>query len=181
MQFFLTYSFALVKGFIFLGPKRQLTKPLTANSFSIKKHLWTKSCFCYELFLAELKKRELKELPEWQGLKAALKRYFQGQAVEFSAWPVDLSSNSAFSQKVLTVVRGIKWGETMTYKQVAAEVGKPKAARAVGRIMSQNKLPLFVPCHRVIGVKNKMGWSGPVGLKQELLKLENNGSYLFYL
>lgn len=170
MKFFLTYNFPLVKGFIFLGHKQ----PSVANSLIIKKHIWTKSCFCYQLILEQLQKSEIKQLTEWQGLKAALEQYFHGQAVNFSTWPVDLSSKSAFSKKVLAVVRGIKWGETMTYKEIAAQIGKPKAARAVGQVMHKNKLPLFLPCHRVVGVKNKGGWNGPVGLKQELLKLELN-------
>jgi O6-methylguanine-DNA--protein-cysteine methyltransferase len=50
----------------------------------------------------------------------------------------------------------------MTYKQVAAEVGKPKAARAVGQVMSQNKLPLFVPVTALLGLKIK--WAGAVQL-----------------
>lgn len=165
---FISYCFDQLQGVVLLVSRQAAS----VNSLMVKEHFWTKSSFCHSLFVAYLKESGARELKDWQGLKTALKRYFQGEAVEFSAWPVDLSGKSTFTQEVLAVVRGIKWGETMTYKKVATQIGKPKATQAVGQVMRKNKLPLFVPCHRVIGVKNKFGWTGPVDLKQKLLKLE---------
>ena len=78
-----------------------------------------------------------------------------------------------FSQKVLEIVAGIPKGKTMTYSQVAQLAGNPKAARAVGRIMSKNHNPK-VPCHRVIRADGKLdGYNrGGIEKKKELLQKE---------
>lgn len=172
MVAFLTYSFNGVHGIIYLSTSQQYGQTFKIKNLLIKEHFWTKSFFCYHLLLADLRRQGLKELAEWQGLKAALKSYFLGYPVELKNWPLDLSAYSPFACKVLLAVREIKPGQKRTYGQIARQIGQPQAARAVGRVMSQNKLPLFIPCHRVVGIKNKHGWSGPPGLKQQLLQLE---------
>ncbi len=104
-------------------------------------------------------------------LKELLVRYFNGERVEFS-FPLDLRG-TAFQNKVWEVVRGIPWGRTMTYGEVAAAVGKPGAARAVGQALARNPLPIIVPCHRVIGSSGKLvGFGGGIELKERLLALE---------
>lgn len=82
---------------------------------------------------------------------------------------------SNFKIKVLEVVKQIPAGKTLTYSQVAALAGNPRAARAVGMIMSQN-YNLEVPCHRVIRADGKLGGfnRGGVEKKKELLKKERN-------
>ncbi len=82
-------------------------------------------------------------------------------------------SSSSFAQRVRAVVRRIPKGKTLTYKQVAAKAGKPRAARAVGTIMSHNYDPK-VPCHRVVHSDGRIGnynRGGPAK-KFELLLLE---------
>lgn len=81
--------------------------------------------------------------------------------------------NSKFKQNVLEVVRQIPAGKTLTYGQVAALAGNPKAARAVGMIMSQN-YNLEVPCHRVIRADGKLGGfnRGGIAKKEQLLRNE---------
>lgn len=91
------------------------------------------------------------------------------------AWlpPVDLQGLSAFDRAVYEVVRSVPRGETITYGEVAARVGSPGAARAVGVAMS--RCPLFpaVPCHRVVRAADGWsGWGGDDQLKRRLLAAE---------
>ena len=90
--------------------------------------------------------------------------------------PVDLSGLSAFDRAVYEAVRAVPSGETVTYGEVAALVGSPGAARAVGGAMA--RCPLFpaVPCHRVVRASDGWsGWGGDPWLKRELLAAERAG------
>lgn len=109
------------------------------------------------------------------GLQALLRDYFFGRAVEPALWPVDLKGLPPFNLAVYDEVRRIPRGETATYGEIAALVGSPHAARAVGNALAHNPIPLFVPCHRVRGVGGPGGWSGPVGWKARLMGLEGAG------
>ena len=71
--------------------------------------------------------------------------------------PVDLSSRSAFHQEVLRATARIPRGEVRTYGELAAIVGRPRAARAVGTAMARNPVPLLVPCHRVVPSSGGVG------------------------
>ncbi len=89
--------------------------------------------------------------------------------------PVDLSGSSEFSRKVLRTLRGVKPGQVITYGQLAAKAGRPGAARAVGRIMGANPVPIIVPCHRCMGADGSLtGFStaGGTALKARLLFIE---------
>ena len=89
--------------------------------------------------------------------------------------PVDLSDSSEFSRKVLRTLRGVKPGQVITYGQLAAKAGRPGAARAVGRIMGANPVPIIVPCHRCMGADGSLtGFStaGGTALKARLLFIE---------
>ncbi len=86
---------------------------------------------------------------------------------------VDLRGLSPFDTRVYDAVRAVPFGETVTYGEVAAAIGSPGAARAVGGAMS--RCPLFpaVPCHRVVrAVDGWSGWGGDVALKRRLLLTE---------
>jgi len=103
-----------------------------------------------------------------------MKRYFAGERVAF-ADPVDLTGTSDFSQRVYTELRRVKWGETVTYGELAARAGAPAAARAIGRIMANNPAPLIIPCHRVVRSDGALGgFSAPGGVdfKKKMLALE---------
>lgn len=77
-----------------------------------------------------------------------------------------------FKEKVLQAVRGIKKGQTMTYKQVAESAGSPKASRAVGNILSKN-YDLKIPCHRVIRSDGSVGgYNRSKKLKSKILEFE---------
>jgi O-6-methylguanine DNA methyltransferase len=91
---------------------------------------------------------------------------------------VDLSGLSPFQQSVLQVTAAVPYGEVTTYKQIAALLGRPHAARAVGRAEATNPIPLVIPCHRVLGSDGSLhGYGGPGGIKMKawLLKLEQSG------
>ncbi len=75
----------------------------------------------------------------------------------------------------MQAVYAIPYGETRTYAEIAAQIGRPKAYRAVGRANATNPMPLVIPCHRVIGTDGKLhGYGGGNGLptKEWLLKME---------
>ena len=102
----------------------------------------------------------------------ALERYLSGEDVDLGAFQVNLENSSAFERAVLESVRGIPRGLTATYSAIAARLGKPKAARAVGNALHHNPIPLFVPCHRVVATSGLGGFSWGVDIKRKLLLLE---------
>ena len=101
-----------------------------------------------------------------------LQLYFEGKLREFSV--VCTPDGTAFQQQVWSVLETIEWGKTFTYKMVADTLKKPSAARAVGTAIGKNPLPIFIPCHRVVGSNGSLtGFSGGIEIKRELLALEN--------
>lgn len=84
-----------------------------------------------------------------------------------------LLRGTEWQRTVWEALTRIPYGETRTYGQIAAMVGRPKSSRAVGRANSTNKLPLVVPCHRVIGANGSLtGFAGGTHLKVRLLEHE---------
>ena len=81
-----------------------------------------------------------------------------------------------FTEKVMGVVRTIKSGQTLTYKQVAMRAGNPRAYRAVGNILNKNYDPK-IPCHRVVRSDGKTGGYNR-GARQKLAKLKAEGAHL---
>jgi methylated-DNA-[protein]-cysteine S-methyltransferase len=106
--------------------------------------------------------------------KKMLSDYFKGKTIAFRKLKMDWTGYSDFEKKVLKVLSRIPPGKTLTYSGLARRVGSPKAARAVGGCMSKNRLPVILPCHRILGVGNRLGgYSGGLQWKKTLLKLEN--------
>ncbi len=104
-----------------------------------------------------------------------LQAYLEGSLKAFLV-PLDLSELTSFQQKVLTAVALIPWGETRTYGEIASQIGKPKAIRAVGNALAHNPLMLFIPCHRVIGSDGKLhGFSAPHGVALKAWLLDHEG------
>ncbi len=102
-----------------------------------------------------------------------LQRYFMGENVDFSFYDVDLSGYTPFQQEVLTATRSVHWGTCITYSRLAGMIGRPKAVRAVGNALGSNRVPVIIPCHRIVSKHGPGGYSLGVGLKLELLRLES--------
>lgn len=105
---------------------------------------------------------------------AELKEYFTGNRQDFSI-PVSLNYLTDFQRCVLEETARIPYGEVFSYGQVAARIGKPKAARAVGGALSRNPVAIVIPCHRVVAHDGRLhGFSSPEGLltKAQLLRHE---------
>jgi methylated-DNA-[protein]-cysteine S-methyltransferase len=103
-----------------------------------------------------------------------LQAYFSGEHIEFSV-PKDISRLSAFARHVSNYVATIGYGQVRTYGEVAGAVGMTGAARGVGAVMAANRLPVIIPCHRVVAADGSMkGYSaaGGIGTKLQLLKME---------
>lgn len=100
-----------------------------------------------------------------------LNEYLLGKRKEFNI-PIKLEG-TAFQKKVWEELKNIPYGETRTYKQIAENIGNPKACRAVGMANHNNPIAIIVPCHRVIGTNNKLvGYAGGIDIKQKLLQIE---------
>lgn len=110
--------------------------------------------------------------------KRQLDEYFRGRRRTF-----DLSlkpSGTAFQLAVLAELERIPYGETATYSDIAARVGRPTAVRAVGAANGRNPLPIVIPCHRVVGSDGSLtGFGGGLDTKAALLRLEAESSGLF--
>ncbi|MGM0546016.1 MAG: methylated-DNA--[protein]-cysteine S-methyltransferase [Bacteroidota bacterium] len=100
-----------------------------------------------------------------------LNEYFEGQRKSFDI-PLALNGTK-FQQKVWKQLQQISYGQTITYSELAKRLGDPQKARAVAGANGLNPIPIIIPCHRVIGVDNKLtGYSGGIKRKEFLLKLE---------
>lgn len=87
--------------------------------------------------------------------------------------PLDLSSGTAFQQRVWYALRRIASGETRSYTEIAVAIGQRKAARAVGGACGANPVPVLVPCHRVLAANHRLGgFSGGLDWKIKLLARE---------
>ncbi|NOY29917.1 MAG: methylated-DNA--[protein]-cysteine S-methyltransferase [Planctomycetes bacterium] len=103
--------------------------------------------------------------------KSQLNDYFSGSLRTFSL-PLK-PSGTPFQLDVLQQLQKIPYGETVSYGEIAARLGRPKAMRAVGAANGRNPIPVIIPCHRVIGSNGKLtGFGGGLPTKSALLKLE---------
>ncbi len=105
-----------------------------------------------------------------QRSKAAkeLRQYFDGRRQAFRA-ALDLSLATGFQREALTALRRVPFGKLVSYGELAARLGKPGAARAVGGAMAQNPVPVFIPCHRVVASDGSLGgFSGGLDVKRWL-------------
>ena len=102
-----------------------------------------------------------------------IKEYLNGERKNFDF--IYELTGTEFQKKVWTALCNIPYGETRSYKEIAAAVGNPKASRAVGMANNKNPISIAVPCHRVIGANGELvGYAGGVSMKKALLDLEKN-------
>ncbi len=117
------------------------------------------------------------EVEFWsEELRKELSMYWRGFATEFGV-PIDWRGCTPFQIKVLKFIASIPYGQKTTYGEVAQAIGVPKGARAVGNALNRNRIPIVIPCHRVVGSNGSLtGFAGGLDLKQALLLLENGNS-----
>lgn len=100
--------------------------------------------------------------------------YFSGYRTVFPD-KLDFSGATDFQQEVWQAARLIPYGVTQSYQWVAAQIGRPGAARAVGNALGKNPVPVIVPCHRVVASNGELGgFTGGIVLKKLLLRLEGH-------
>ena len=111
---------------------------------------------------------EVQAVPSEFQMSAAIQQieaYLQGKRQTFEI-PIHWELLSPFQQTVLRAVYAIPYGETHTYGQIAAQIGVPRAARAVGRANATNPLPPVIPCHRLVGADGSLrGYGGGEGIR----------------
>lgn len=114
---------------------------------------------------------ESSDAPFLRRAAAQIDEYFQGSRREFD---LDLEpTGTPFQLKVLDALATIPYGETRSYGEIATQIGKPRAVRAVGAANGRNPLPIVLPCHRVIGADGSLtGFGGGLETKRYLLDLE---------
>lgn len=106
--------------------------------------------------------------------KSELEEYFAGKRQAFNV-PISFNGTD-FQNAVWQKLLEIPYGQVMSYSELAAAIGRPKAARAVGSACNKNPIAVIVPCHRVVGKSGSLtGYAGGIGIKEKLLELEKNG------
>lgn len=109
--------------------------------------------------------------PLLKQVASELGEYFAGNRHSFT-FPVE-PAGTPFQQAVWSALQTIPCGQTRTYKQIAEQIGRPAACRAVGMANNRNPIPVVIPCHRVVGSDGKLtGYAGGLDIKDFLLRLE---------
>lgn len=109
-----------------------------------------------------------------QQIARKLSNFTSGKPTSLANLKIATEHMTDFQKRVTSACRQIPWGETLTYGQIATIAGSPRASRAVGTVMANNRYPLIVPCHRVCSSSGLGGFSAPNGiaLKRQLLQNE---------
>ena len=123
-------------------------------------------------FARRLSPRILEAAGPTDEARRELDQYFARQRRRFEL-KVDRRLIGDFAWDVLRATRKVPFGRTATYGEVAATIGRPKAARAVGGALGSNPIPIVIPCHRVVGAGGRLtGYAGGLPRKELLLDLE---------
>lgn len=98
--------------------------------------------------------------------------YFAGRRTAFDL-DLDLRGLPEFTLRVLRELATVPYGQTATYRELAERAGNPRASRAVGTVMNRNRIPIVLPCHRIVGSSGELvGYGGGLARKERLLRLE---------
>jgi O-6-methylguanine DNA methyltransferase len=147
---------------------------LAASDLGLVAVEWADSQLHFDSFLRRLHRPIQSHPKKIAPYARELGEYLRGQRNAFTI-PVDWSLFRPFQREALQAVFRIPYGETSTYRDIAMEIGRLQASRAVGRANATNPMPLVIPCHRVIGRDGKLhGYGGGEGLKTKewLLRME---------
>ena len=131
---------------------------------------------CRPRMLASLTRRfgvfDLQRTTDPGGMSTRLRRYFHGDLEAIDGVSVE-TGGTALQRRVWAALRGLRPGTTVTYGDLARDVGRPSAARAIGMINGQNPVAIVVPCHRVVGADaSPTGYAGGLWRKRWLLHHE---------
>ena len=123
---------------------------------------------------ARVSPRVLRAPARLDGVRRELDAYLAGRLRAFTV-PVDLSLAGEFGRAVLQRTAALGYGKTTTYAEIARDIGRPGAARAVGNALGANPVCVVVPCHRVLRAGGGLGgYAGGVAVKERLLALERS-------
>ncbi len=164
MKKFYTHKFDSTIGPIYLGSTE---KGLAVISFGQdgKKyfnHLVKKHYGNYRTVPGESENKEAKK---------QLSQYLAGRLKKFTL-KLDIDDGTSFQKKALRKIGSIPYGKTTTYGTIAEAIGHKGAARAVGTVNAKNRLPIVIPCHRVLATNGLGGYAGGLKLKRFFLDLE---------
>ena len=122
--------------------------------------------------LGEQIKQAILSTESFSELEQKFQHYYSGEKTTFND-KLDFSNATAFQRLVWEATRLIPYGETKSYGWIARQIGKPKAARAIGQALGKNPFLIVVPCHRVIAADGTLGgFGGGLEMKEALLELE---------
>ncbi len=128
----------------------------------------------FERWARELSPRVLMAAGPTDEARRELEQYFEGDRERFEL-PIDRRLIGPFAWDVLKATRRVGFGHLATYGQIAARIDRPKAARAVGRALGSNPIPIVIPCHRIVGASGTLtGYAGGLPRKETLLRLEGS-------
>lgn len=114
------------------------------------------------------------DVPPRHALADRIVAHFEGDHDSFADVALDLDGYTGFQRAIVETLRGVPWGEVVTYGELAALAGYPNAQRAAGSVCAHNRFPLVVPCHRVVSASGIGGYgTSGVEYKRRLLELED--------
>lgn len=153
---------------------------LTENLYYSSPDGLIKLCFCIEddtiiqVRFTDGIESNVHEGELYSAIKTQFDDYFAGNLQEFDL-PL-FATGTVFQLLVWEALMKIPYGTTQSYKDLAEQIGKPDSARAVGRALSENPVPILVPCHRVVSADGSLGgFLGGLTAKRYLLRLEAEG------
>ena len=118
-----------------------------------------------------------KSPPEVLQARDRILQLLAGQPVDLTGIALDLGRVGNFERRLYQALRAVPAGQTVSYGELAARLGEPHGAQAVGQAMGKNPWPIIVPCHRVVGSNGKLGgFSAPGGTRTKLKILEIEGA-----
>ncbi len=126
----------------------------------------------FELSLRGRLRKEMGDNRLLDKVQMDLERYFKGKPVDFSEIQLDMFGYTPFERDVLAATKRIPYGKTKSYKDIAEEIGRPQAFRAVGNALGKNRTAIIVPCHRVVSEGGLGGFGAGTEWKKRLLRLE---------
>ena len=126
-----------------------------------------------DAFVTSERRRARRTQSDPDHLVALIGAFLAGDVVSLEDVPLDLSATTPFQRDVVATLRGVPRGEVVSYGELAALAGYPRAGRAVGTVCATNSFMFLVPCHRVVASNGIGGYgSAGVGVKRRLLALE---------